>query len=1499
MSGSLSLVAPGSIIAVDGVLLSLDLAPPGGIAVDAPASSVTLTLSSALDLSVGAASGATISSASGALTLSGALAAVNAALASVLIEANFIGTAALTIEVAGLPLLAGTSLTGPPLLQTLSVTAVADTPPAFITPPASLALNAGTATPLPLTLADDPAVALGPGAAVTLAVTLMASDGVLSLPAAVAGLDISGAGSETLVLVGNAADMAAFDAVLAGISLNEAGNGTVEYSARQSGGALPAQITSGSLMVSASGTLTPNSASWLGGAGGWQESNFWSASTVPNLASNVTIAGSATIAGNGVAASLAIAPGATLDLTGSVAMAGSLAIAGVGGDLMIDAGAALTAGGAVVQSGAWLADFGALTLDGLDGVGTALLPGGGTLNGPLAVAAGGTVDFAGLLQAGAAAPTTALVAISLAANAVLAGAGTLLAGNFSQSDSLAGPGTVLALGPAPLTLDAGSIGGGVNLLIEPGAVLDLAPVAPLYGVFNPTPITVGSDATISFAPGASPAQNQGGFASPRGEQGGVLVIDDPLDFAASFSGFVAGDRIVLPTLTSLTVFNVSAHSFLVSGIDPSGASEIITINTSLPPGTLPVVETDQAGQSVIGLRASSPALSLNDIPANQALIDATETAGIGLGETIIGLGLQVPVNPSGGMILTIKADHGALALAGATGSSASLTLSARSALALDDQLATLVYTPAGAGSGDVLNFIGGSGLAGLTAAIGVTIAPAGTLFFAGGSLAGGAGAVFDAATTWLAGAGLGGAAPANGDVAVLGSHQGAPILLTGPGEAGALAVQGGFDLAGSFVLPGVAGVALSVAPSGFALFDANAVVTLGGSAQVSGGTLGFAGVVNAPGQTLAIDQGWLELTGSVSAGGLVLGDAGPAQAGISGTLSVSSASFGGVASGTASGAIAICSATGQAVLDLGAVTASDATMALGGSALLQASVFDEAAGAVWVTQDARLQVAGAFSLQAGASLSIGPVATFSAATLAVAGLLTDASARATLVDGLSLQAGGRLALDDGSITLGTLGTLGTLSIASGASLSGYGAIGVAGVGLAMVDNQGALAAVGGVLDIGATLLGGATIAEAATLDLAGAASQGTITFGGMAGLLSLSAPTLQHDAVIGLAGSDAIDLRGVAPGSVQINGGTVSIAGAAAFALSAASGEAVVSSDGAGGSLITDTAPMPCFVRGTGLLTPNGYRAVETIAPGDAVVTASGRVRAVAWVGWRSLDLALSSPLLRPICIARGAFAPCVPRRDVSVSPLHAIAMGGALVPACLLVNGATITRDDRALTVTYFHIELSGHDLLLADGLACESYRDTGNRARFAQGRGVAQGVLPACLPLLTGGAKLAALRADLHQRAERLGYRMTHGLAIEALVREALVGEALIGEALIGDAVIAGRLRRGWVCFEPRTKIDRLELRLRAATPAETDPASEDRRELGFCAGAVRVDGRPVAAQLIAGWYPRARDDRGVWSGASAQMLLARAGRRVSIEVVGRVPRWLRPDHADMGLR
>jgi hypothetical protein len=34
---------------------------------------------------------------------------------------------------------------------------------------------------------------------------------------------------------------------------------------------------------------------------------------------------------------------------------------------------------------------------------------------------------------------------------------------------------------------------------------------------------------------------------------------------------------------------------------------------------------------------------------------------------------------------------------------------------------------------------------------------------------------------------------------------------------------------------------------------------------------------------------------------------------------------------------------------------------------------------------------------------------------------------------------------------------------------------------------------------------------------------------------------------------------------------------------------------------------------------------------------------------------------------------------------------------------------------VTYWHVELERHDILLADGMPAESYLDTGNRAAFA----------------------------------------------------------------------------------------------------------------------------------------------------------------------------------------
>jgi hypothetical protein len=96
------------------------------------------------------------------------------------------------------------------------------------------------------------------------------------------------------------------------------------------------------------------------------------------------------------------------------------------------------------------------------------------------------------------------------------------------------------------------------------------------------------------------------------------------------------------------------------------------------------------------------------------------------------------------------------------------------------------------------------------------------------------------------------------------------------------------------------------------------------------------------------------------------------------------------------------------------------------------------------------------------------------------------------------------------------------------------------------------------------------------------------------------------------------------------------------------------------------------------------------------------------------VSLARAPVALRPVRILAGAFASERPRRDLLLSPDHAVFADGALIPAKLLVNGVTIVHDTRRREVTYFHVECAAHEILLAEGLEVESYLDTGNRAMF-----------------------------------------------------------------------------------------------------------------------------------------------------------------------------------------
>lgn len=139
-----------------------------------------------------------------------------------------------------------------------------------------------------------------------------------------------------------------------------------------------------------------------------------------------------------------------------------------------------------------------------------------------------------------------------------------------------------------------------------------------------------------------------------------------------------------------------------------------------------------------------------------------------------------------------------------------------------------------------------------------------------------------------------------------------------------------------------------------------------------------------------------------------------------------------------------------------------------------------------------------------------------------------------------------------------------------------------------------------------------------------------------------------------------------------------------------------------------DLPPVPCFVARTMIFTDKGARAVETLQPGDLLLTRDSGMRPVRWVGQVTVD-------------GTGRFAPVRFMPDTQgntktllVSPNHRMLMTGwraemyfgereVLVPAKTLVNGDTIrvTPCDR---VTYVHILLDRHEVIFAEGAATES---------------------------------------------------------------------------------------------------------------------------------------------------------------------------------------------------
>jgi hypothetical protein len=221
------------------------------------------------------------------------------------------------------------------------------------------------------------------------------------------------------------------------------------------------------------------------------------------------------------------------------------------------------------------------------------------------------------------------------------------------------------------------------------------------------------------------------------------------------------------------------------------------------------------------------------------------------------------------------------------------------------------------------------------------------------------------------------------------------------------------------------------------------------------------------------------------------------------------------------------------------------------------------------------------------------------------------------------------------------------------------------------------------------------------------------------------------------------------------------------------------------------TAPV-CFVAGTHIRTRRGEVRVEDLRVGDHAITPDGNAAFIKWVGKRFIPayIVQQSSELRPIRIVRDAFSEGVPARDLLVSNGHSVHVDGALIPTGCLHNGATIAQENGAARdVTYFHVELERHGLLLSEGLAMESYLDVDNRSFFSNSPEITQlrPVLPEelhtsrarCLPLVFEGSLVQKVRHHLIGRAKHLGFEMTDDPSMSILVN----GRSLTASSIEGQ--------------------------------------------------------------------------------------------------------------------
>lgn len=265
-----------------------------------------------------------------------------------------------------------------------------------------------------------------------------------------------------------------------------------------------------------------------------------------------------------------------------------------------------------------------------------------------------------------------------------------------------------------------------------------------------------------------------------------------------------------------------------------------------------------------------------------------------------------------------------------------------------------------------------------------------------------------------------------------------------------------------------------------------------------------------------------------------------------------------------------------------------------------------------------------------------------------------------------------------------------------------------------------------------------------------------------------------------------------------------------------------------------------CYVRGTRILTVDGEVPIEDLSEGDTVVTASGAARAVKWIGKRGYVPRLLSEHQRsnvlPIRFVRGSLGEGLPKRDLLVSPEHLMFLDEVLIPARHLVNGMSIACCDALPIIEYFHVELPGHDVILAEGAAAESWLDTGRRDMFANALEYPPGEdddtpREPCAPIVSEGPRLIAVRSRLQARIAATGFELTTDPDLHLLADDTVVRGSRIGKVYR---------------FELPERPAKLAIASLVSVPGDVQAESTDRRPLGVCIRRIALKGAHALLEI-----------------------------------------------------